>query len=440
MPPQNDGESTGFRGLLVHDRAEFKEKSTLSSHVALYQSPVPCFWYGSDACFLTQSSDSTEVPSRYFVCPHTINMRSAPPSVRKTWPKPNYVDPDTRGNGLMIIELTLLPIAMIVVFLRMWIRISWLNKSWWDDYLMIVAMIFSIGTTVLVILATQLYGWDKHVWDLTLPELQTGRKASIAGQTLFVLASSTVKMSILVSYFRIAPEKSLFRKLVWATFALVFAAFIVFLVALWVQCIPISSYWTFSADHRDCIPEGPPLVVQSVLNVVTDFMIYALPIPTLFSLSLPWTQRLGLVVLFSVGGVIVVASSFRAYWVHYTVFETYDATWHGYQIWVWTAVETNVGVICGCIPALKPLLFPNRARNNGSRYGYGSQNSRRKEKVTPVIDQVEMDTRILTESDEFKASTSGSVHDQMLSVRPISGDTDKSRYDHDIEQQKAYMY
>lgn len=65
-------------------------------------------------------------------------------------------------------------------------------------------------------------------------------KASMAGQTLFVLASSFVKMSILVSYFRIAPEKSLFRKLVWATFALVFAAFVVFLVALWVQCVYVA--------------------------------------------------------------------------------------------------------------------------------------------------------------------------------------------------------
>lgn len=62
-------------------------------------------------------------------------------------------------------------------------------------------------------------------------------QTSMAGQTLFVLASSTVKMSILVSYFRIAPNGSLFRKLVWATFALVFAAFVVFLVALWVQCM-----------------------------------------------------------------------------------------------------------------------------------------------------------------------------------------------------------
>jgi hypothetical protein len=183
------------------------------------------------------------------------------------------------------------------------------------------------------------------------------------------------------------------------------------------------------------------LIVQSTLNVVTDFMIYALPIPTLFSLSLPWSQRIGLVVLFGVGGVIVVAGSFRAYWIHYTLFETYDATWEGYQIWVWTAVETNVGVICGCIPALKPLLFPSRARQQGSKYANGSSHSRRKEKITPVIDQVEMDTRKLTDNDESRPGTAQVQHRQLApSLRPMSGDTDKSRFDLDIEQQKSYMY
>lgn len=171
-------------------------------------------------------------------------------------------------------------------------------------------------------------------------------------------------------------------------------------------------------------------------------MIYALPIHTLFCLSLPWNQRIGLVVLFSVGGVIVVAGSFRAYWVHYTLYKTYDATWHGYQIWVWTAVETNVGVICGCIPALKPLLFPSRARTQGSKYANGSNNSKRKEKVTPVVEQLEMDTRKLTGNDTSRPGTgvplqpACSIPDQ----RPMSGDTDISRFDFDIEQQKAYMY
>lgn len=207
---------------------------------------------------------------------------------------------------------------------------------------------------------------------------------------------------------------------------------------------PISSYWDLTADHRDCIPEGPPLVVQSTLNVVTDFMIYALPIPTLFSLSLPWNQRIGLVVLFSVGGVIVVAGSFRAYWIHYTLFETYDATWEGYNIWIWTAIETNVGVICGCIPALKPLLFRTRARVQNSKYANGSDHSRRREKFTPIVDQVEMDTRkpVTPHNDiETRPGTAAPLHyGSPLSERPMSGSTDKSRYDMDVEQQKTYMY
>jgi hypothetical protein len=250
-------------------------------------------------------------------------------------------------------------------------------------------------------------------------------------------------MSILVSYFRIAPEKSLFRKLVWGTFALVLAAFIVFLVALWVQCIPISSYWELTADHRDCIPEGPPLMVQSTLNVVTDFMIYALPIPTLFTLSLPWNQRIGLVVLFSVGGVIVVAGSFRAYWIHYTLFETYDATWEGYNIWIWTAIETNVGVICGCIPALKPLLFRTRARVQNSKYANGSDHSRRKEKFTPIVDQLEMDARRPAAPLDIESRPGTTIpphYGSPLSERPMSGSTDKSRYEMEIEQQKKYTY
>lgn len=168
-------------------------------------------------------------------------------------------------------------------------------------------------------------------------------------------------------------------------------------------------------------------------------MIYALPIPTLFSLSLPMAQRIGLVILFSVGGVIVVAGSFRAYWVHYVLYNTYDATWYGYEIWLWTAIETNVGVVCGCIPALKPLLFPARARSQGSRYANGSGHSRRKEKVTPVVEQVEMDTRKLTDTDS-RPTTAGAHVRVHTGVRPMSDGTDKSRFDFDVEQQKAYMY
>ncbi|TLD38069.1 putative alpha-galactosidase B [Venturia nashicola] len=297
-------------------------------------------------------------------------MRFPPPDVMAKWPRPNYKDPVTRGPAIIVVELTILPLALACVALRLWIRIRWLRKSWWDDWLMLAAAFWSIGTTCIVILATQEFGWDKHVWDLPIPMLEKGRQASMAGQSLFVLASTFVKVSILVSYLRIAPEKSFFRKLVWVTFAIVVLAGVVFFALLWTQCFPISSYWNLFAPARDCIAEGPPLVVQTIINVITDFMIYVLPMPTLFYLKLPSAQRIGLMVLFGFGGIIVVAGSFRAYWVYEVLFGTYDVTWEGFNLWVWTAVETNVGVICGCIPALKPLLFRTRSAGSTQHRSY----------------------------------------------------------------------
>jgi hypothetical protein len=74
-------------------------------------------------------------------------MRFPPPKVIASWPKPNYAHPVTRGPTVMIVELCILPFALICVGLRLWIRIRWLRKSWWDDWLMVVAMVRFIATS-----------------------------------------------------------------------------------------------------------------------------------------------------------------------------------------------------------------------------------------------------------------------------------------------------
>lgn len=118
---------------------------------------------------------------------------------------------------------------------------------------------------------------------------------------------------------------------------------------------------------RDCIPEAPPLMGQCTVTVLTDFIVYILPMWTLWKLQLPTTQRISLMVLFGFGGIVVVAGCLRTYWVHYVELETYDITWEGFYLWVWAAVEVNLGVICGCAPVLKPLLFQSRSRK-GTKY------------------------------------------------------------------------
>lgn len=67
-----------------------------------------------------------------------------------SWPKPNYVDPIQRGPALMAVDLTLLGLALICVALRLYVRIAWLHKSWWDDYIMVMASVCLPAARVLV--------------------------------------------------------------------------------------------------------------------------------------------------------------------------------------------------------------------------------------------------------------------------------------------------
>lgn len=72
-------------------------------------------------------------------------------------------------------------------------------------------------------------------------------------------------------------------------------------------------------------------------------------------------------ILFGFGSVVIIAGIMRNYWVHYVVYETYDVTWEGFYLWIWAAVEVNLGVICGCVPSLKILVWPSKSRK--STYG-----------------------------------------------------------------------
>ena len=119
---------------------------------------------------------------------------------------------------------------------------------------------------------------------------------------------------------------------------------------------PISSYWNLARNDSDCVPEAPALLSQAATTAVCDFIVWVLPLPALYRAKLPLAQRLALITLFSFGLVVVLAACIRTYWIHYVLQETYDVTWYGFQLWMWTAIEVQLGIICGCVPWLKSLF------------------------------------------------------------------------------------
>jgi hypothetical protein len=128
------------------------------------------------------------------------------------------------------------------------------------------------------------------------------------------------------------------------------------MVVLFTQCRPLSAYWDVMRGGVDCMPEGPPLMAQAIVTVMADFAVWVLPLPTLLQAKLPPSQRIALIVLFSCGLFVVFGAIMRTYWIWVVVEETYDVTWEGFHLWIWTAVEVHLGLICGCIPTLKALV------------------------------------------------------------------------------------
>ncbi|KAF9877481.1 hypothetical protein CkaCkLH20_05181 [Colletotrichum karsti] len=286
-------------------------------------------------------------------------MRLPPLNVTSAWPQPNYTNPEHRGPGLLIVELLTLSIALTCLGLRMYVRLVKIRLTWWDDWMMVGAAVFCIGVTMCVILATELYGWSIHIWDVPSRKITQSRQVSIAAQTLFLFASGLSKLSILASYLRIAVPGTWFSRLTWVTGVIVFILMWTFLAILWTQCGPIWHYWTLFANWEgNCIQEWPPLAGHGITTVMTDIAVYLLPIPTLFKLQMPLMQRISLVVLVGIGLLVVAAGILRTYWVLYVEINivkdpTYDLTWDSYNIWIWTALEVNLAIICGCAPAIR---------------------------------------------------------------------------------------
>lgn len=73
------------------------------------------------------------------------------------------------------------------------------------------------------------------------------------------------------------------------------------IVSGFLHCNPISDFWTES-DPGYCLSFEGVWVFNSVMNIVTDLILLALPMYPLAQLQLPKPQKIGLMLMFSMGG------------------------------------------------------------------------------------------------------------------------------------------
>ncbi|KAF2801529.1 uncharacterized protein BDZ99DRAFT_577472 [Mytilinidion resinicola] len=249
-----------------------------------------------------------------------------------------------------VIALTAL--ATIFVALRWYSRVSLTRKVGWDDYLITFALALSMSMMALIV-AALCFDYGDIDWHVDWHALEDITILFYTNNALYQTAINLVKSSIVVQFLRIftgpVPTRICHGILLLLLIAACWGIFGgIFL------CIPIRKHW-----HPDfkghCINSRGYWYSAAGLNVMNDFIVWLFPMPFIKQLRLPTRQRIGLPVVFSLGGFVCIISVLRMLLVRIAVING-DHTKSGKEALLWSALEVNIAIICACMMALKPLL------------------------------------------------------------------------------------
>ena len=77
--------------------------------------------------------------------------------------------------------------------------------------------------------------------------------------------------------------------------------------------------------------------------------------PMVWRIQIKWTKKLGVALVFATGAFLSAISIVRLC-ILYQNPATVDPTWNVVTTKIWLAIELNLAIICGCLPALQPLF------------------------------------------------------------------------------------
>ncbi|KAL9583682.1 MAG: hypothetical protein Q9212_002569 [Teloschistes hypoglaucus] len=299
----------------------------------------------------------------------------------QSWPKANFINPETRGPALTVVNIVFIILVVLVVALRFYTRIRITRSFGLDDWVIGASLVPTFALTVVVLVADNHYGWNRHSWDLHAHNGPHGYKLCLAAQVLFFWAATLNKISLLCFYKRLTTGgiyKLWYKWCIVGGIAFQVLMLIAFFIVAVNACKPLSAFWTPLATYPyECIDEGNYMLSFGILTIFLDFAILLLPIPLVMGLQLSRKQRIAVCTLFGLGFIVCIAGIVQVYYIDVALRKSYDETWDGWPLWVASAVEVDLGILCVSIPAIRPFLaiyVPRLLESTGIQ-GKGSKES-----------------------------------------------------------------
>ncbi|KND87241.1 hypothetical protein TOPH_08107 [Tolypocladium ophioglossoides CBS 100239] len=295
-------------------------------------------------------------------------------------PPPPGVVPDLENPDNFLRKLNYITQAMTIVIVSGFVAMRYYSKRTilrgvptLDDYATYVAYVLMIGFCIISCLLS-VHGGGLNQWEVLPSQIEPFVKArphnrllvdmrqtincilqvSYVGGIIYPVMALSVKLALLTLIVRIFG--SVYHK-VFIGVKIFLGILVVYYIAdLCVKifiCWPIASYWdggTGKCLHLDAI-----LTANSIMSVISYFVILLLPIPLTWSMQLPKPKRLRIIGLLCAGGVAAAFSVYRLILALKNL-TSKNVTMILIRGGLAANAEIGIGLICACLPAISALI------------------------------------------------------------------------------------
>jgi hypothetical protein len=278
-------------------------------------------------------------------------------------------DSASRGSSIIITSVIFTVFAALIVVARLIARFGLLKNGGRDEIAIVIALFTSIALLFTTLQQVK-YGLGRHSDNVTDAEFESMQKWLFITIPVYAFSLTFTKVSIILQYLRVFVGLRI-TYACWVALVFIAACGIQgFFTAIFI-CKPISAFWD-STTTGTCISRKFLWFFAAALNILTDLIVITLPMPVLSTLGLPRKQKISLMFVFALGGFVCIVSILRLRALYIAAYTTKDLTWDNAEAAIWTIIEVSTGIICACLPTIKPLVsrfFPRLLSTNRIRRG-----------------------------------------------------------------------
>ncbi|KAF4825696.1 Satratoxin biosynthesis SC1 cluster protein 4 [Colletotrichum siamense] len=265
-------------------------------------------------------------------------------------------------------------LSALLMAQRLYTKAFLVGRLQLDDLFLLLAWLTSITTIALCTHMFAVGAGGVHAWEIPIEKFHIFMMDVFLAAPIYTICGSFAKVSLLIFYMRLSPQRW-FKWAVWITLGVIISYSAALFFALIFACDPIAMSWDVTVTEGTCIDRPAIYIATAVANIVSDVMIFSLPIPIVVKLQIPRRQKIGLFFIFAVGSLTVVTSLIRVSLLP-AMLTSLDQTWAISYASLWIIVEANLLIICAALPTLRKFFRHVAPKIIGeSTYAKGSKKS-----------------------------------------------------------------